>query len=39
MNAQTNEASTHYRKVFDSPYLSSMDVVDPIVLTIARRHF
>ena len=27
---------THYRKVFDSPYLSSMDVVDPIVLTIAR---
>lgn len=27
---------THYRKVFDSPYLSSMDVVDPITLTIAR---
>ncbi len=25
---------THYRKVFDSPYLSSMDVVDPITLTI-----
>lgn len=36
MNAQANEASTHYRKVFDSPYLSSMDVVDPITLTIAR---
>lgn len=37
MNAQTqHEASTHYRKVFDSPYLSSMDVVDPIVLTISR---
>lgn len=31
----TDEA-THYRKVFDSPYLSSMDVVDPIALTIAR---
>lgn len=31
-----NEASTHYRKVFDSPYLSSMDVVEPITLTIAR---
>lgn len=27
---------THYRKVFDSPYLSSMDVVDPITLHIAR---
>lgn len=27
---------THYRKVFDSPYLSSMDIVDPITLTIAR---
>lgn len=37
MNAQVqHEASTHYRKVFDSPYLSSMDVVDPITLTIAR---
>ncbi|MEI2429168.1 hypothetical protein RDV84_23250 [Lysobacter yananisis] len=33
MNA---EKSTHYRKVFDSPYLSSMDVVEPIDLTIER---
>jgi len=29
-------SETHYRKVFDSPYLSSMDVVDPITLTIAK---
>src|SRR3546814_10597754 len=34
MNAQVD--GTHYRKVFDSPYLSSMDVVEPITLTIAR---
>jgi hypothetical protein len=34
MNAQAE--GTHYRKVFDSPYLSSMDVVDPITLTVAR---
>lgn len=27
---------THYRKVFDSPYLSAADIVDPVVLTIAR---
>lgn len=32
----TENKGTHYRKVFDSPYLSSMDVVDPITLTIAR---
>lgn len=25
---------THYRKAFDSPYLSSQDVVEPTVLTI-----
>lgn len=25
---------THYRKAFDSPYLSSADIVEPIVLTI-----
>ena len=37
MNAQTqHEASTHYRKVFDSPYLSSMDVVEPVALTVSR---
>ena len=27
---------THYRKAFDSPYLSSADIVEPIVLTVAR---
>lgn len=27
---------THYRKAFDSPYLSSADIVEPITLTIAR---
>jgi hypothetical protein len=32
----TQESATHYRKVFDSPYLSSMDVVEPIDLTVER---
>lgn len=36
MTDNTQTGGTHYRKVFDSPYLSSMDVVEPIVLTIAR---
>lgn len=27
---------THYRKAFDSPYLSAADIVDPVVLTIKR---
>jgi hypothetical protein len=27
---------THFRKAFDSPYLSSADIVEPTVLTIAR---
>ncbi|MEY0487775.1 hypothetical protein AB7459_21885 [Providencia rettgeri] len=27
---------THYRKAFDSPYLSSADIVDRVDLTIAR---
>lgn len=27
---------THYRKAFDSPYLSSADIVDPVVLTVKR---
>ena len=27
---------THYRKAFDSPYLSSADIVNPVVLTIKR---
>ena len=31
-----NEQKTHYRKAFDSPYLSSADVVEPINLTIAK---
>lgn len=31
-----SEQFTHYRKVFDSPYLSAADVFDPITLTIAR---
>lgn len=31
-----NEQKTHYRKAFDSPYLSSADVVEPVVLTVAR---
>jgi hypothetical protein len=26
---------THYRKAFDSPYLSSADLVEPITLTVA----
>ncbi|MBS0200487.1 MAG: hypothetical protein JSR70_08560 [Proteobacteria bacterium] len=30
------EDGTHYRKVFDSPYLSSADIVEPTALTIAR---
>ena len=27
-------SKTHYRKVFDSPYLSAADIVEPVVLTI-----
>src|SRR6478752_3242877 len=26
---------THYRKAFDSPYLSSADIVEPTVLTVS----
>ncbi|MFM9928173.1 hypothetical protein VLK31_34745 [Variovorax sp. H27-G14] len=29
-----NETKTHYRKAFDSPYLSSADIVEPTVLTV-----
>lgn len=30
-----NEADkTHYRKAFDSPYLSSADIVEPVTLTV-----
>jgi len=31
-----NENKTHYRKAFNSPYLSSQDIVEPVVLTISR---
>lgn len=31
-----NEQKTHYRKAFDSPYLSSADIVEPVILTISR---
>lgn len=30
------EQKTHYRKAFDSPYLSSADVIEPMVFTISR---
>ena len=30
-----SESKTHYRKAFNSPYLSSADIVEPIVLTIS----
>lgn len=29
-------SKTHYRKAFDSPYLSSADIVEPTVLTVSR---
>lgn len=35
MNGEGN-GKTHYRKVFNSPYLSSVDIVKPTPLTIAR---
>lgn len=31
-----SEQKTHYRKAFDSPYLSAADIVEPTVLTISR---
>lgn len=31
-----SEGKTHFRKAFDSPYLSSADIVEPTTLTIAR---
>jgi len=34
MNDQA-ESKTHFRKAFNSPYLSSADIVEPVVLTIA----
>jgi len=33
-NDMTTAAKTHYRKAFDSPYLSSADIVEPTVLTV-----
>lgn len=30
------DQKTHYRKAFDSPYLSAADLVEPTVLTVAR---
>jgi len=32
----TEQKKTHYRKAFDSPYLSSGDIVGSVILTIAR---
>jgi len=32
----SNESKTHFKKVFNSPYLSSSDIVEPTTLTIAR---
>lgn len=29
-----NESKTHYRKAFNSPYLSSADIVEPTTLTV-----
>lgn len=31
-----SDQKTHFRKAFDSPYLSSADIVEPTVLTIQR---
>jgi hypothetical protein len=39
MNAQMKDddaGKTHFRKAFDSPYLSSADIVGPTVLTVRR---
>ena len=30
----SDEGKTHFRKAFDSPYLSSADIVEPTVLTV-----
>ena len=31
-----DQSKTHYRKAFDSPYLSSADIVEPTTLTVRR---
>jgi hypothetical protein len=35
----SNDTKTHYRKAFDSPYLSSADIVEPTVLTVKAVRF
>lgn len=35
MSAVLVTSKTHYRKAFDSPYLSSADITEPTVLTVA----
>lgn len=35
----TEQQKTHYRKAFNSPYLSSADIVEPTVLTISDVRF
>jgi len=32
----SDTSKTHYRKAFDSPYLSSADIVEPTTLTVAK---
>lgn len=32
----SNSGKTHFRKAFNSPYLSSADIVEPTTLTVAR---
>lgn len=39
MNQAVTKDKTHYRKAFNSPYLSSADIVGPTVLKIARVVF
>lgn len=34
-NLEREMEKTHYRKAFDSPYLSSADIVEPTVLTVS----
>ena len=32
----TDQGKTHFRKAFDSPYLSSADITEPTMLTVSR---
>jgi len=36
VKVMNQDEKTHYRKAFDSPYLSSADIVEPTVLTVER---